>query len=120
MNGAAVNASTNADDSNATFLPIMNNDRYRYDVTYPEGRPSGGRMNFIFRDCFNGDSVIFRFPGLASVNGRSLNVRLVSSLSALESSNSSAYAVVNNDVYFKFVRAAGRIEIQTPVQVVWD
>lgn len=120
VNGAAVNVTTNPNDSNATFLPIMNNDRYRYDVTYPEGRPSGGRMNFIFRDCFNGDSVIFRFPGLASVNGRSLNVRLVSSLSALESSNSSAYAVVNNDVYFKFVRAAGRIEIQTPVQVVWD
>lgn len=101
------------------FCPIINSD-FRYQVNFPDGRPSGRRMLFRFRDCFNGDEVEFRISQIGNLNGRVTNIPEASSLGNMRSRNSSSYFRQGANVFFKFVRDANGVEDQQSIDIRWD
>lgn len=89
--------------NNSPLIAVINDDRVTYDVEFPDGRPSGQRIQFSVRDCVKGDTMMFRFRNLGT-KGRIKRGNRVNSVSAVRNATRTSFHRKGNDLYVKYVR----------------
>ncbi len=99
-------------ESGRNFNTHVKTDNGDYTISFPEGTASvanGFRMLHYIRTGPSSGSTVMRFSNVGNLLAP-LGVPRVNSLNALRNSNSSAYAVVNGDLWMNAYSSANQIE----------